>query len=39
MDQPRTDDDQLVARTQSGDAGAFDELVVKYSPAPLRPGL
>jgi len=33
MDQPRTDEDQaLVARTQSGDAAAFDELVVKYSP-------
>lgn len=33
MDQPRTDEDQpLVARTQAGDAAAFDELVVKYSP-------
>jgi RNA polymerase sigma-70 factor (ECF subfamily) len=33
MDQPRTDDDQqLVARTQSGDAAAFDQLVVKYTP-------
>jgi RNA polymerase sigma factor (sigma-70 family) len=33
MDQPRTDEDQaLVARTQSGEAAAFDELVVKYSP-------
>ncbi len=33
MDQPRTDEDQqLVARTQDGDAGAFDQLVVKYSP-------
>jgi RNA polymerase sigma factor (sigma-70 family) len=33
MDQPRTDDDQqLVARTQSGDASAFDQLVVKYTP-------
>jgi RNA polymerase sigma-70 factor (ECF subfamily) len=33
MDQPRTDEDQaLVARAQSGDATAFDELVVKYSP-------
>jgi len=32
-DQPRTDEDQpLVARAQSGDAAAFDELVVKYSP-------
>lgn len=33
MDQPRTDDDQqLVARTQAGDASAFDDLVVKYTP-------
>ena len=33
MDQPRIDEDQpLVARAQSGDAAAFDELVVKYSP-------
>src|ERR1700716_1475204 len=33
MDQPRTDEDQqLVARTQSGDAAAFDDLVVKYTP-------
>src|SRR5437879_3085472 len=33
MDQRRTDEDQqLVARTQSGDAGAFDQLVVKYTP-------
>src|SRR5471030_731248 len=33
MDQPRTDEDQaLVARAQSGDAAAFDDLVVKYSP-------
>jgi len=33
MDQPRTDEDQqLVARTQEGDASAFDELVVKYTP-------
>ncbi len=33
MDQPRVDPDQeLVKRTQSGDAGAFDELVIKYSP-------
>src|SRR5436309_856527 len=33
MDQARTDDDQqLVARAQSGDAGAFDQLVVKYTP-------
>jgi RNA polymerase sigma-70 factor (ECF subfamily) len=33
MDQPRTDEDQaLVTRAQSGDAAAFDELVVKYSP-------
>src|SRR5947208_16499378 len=33
MDQPRTDQDQeLVKRTQAGDAGAFDELVIKYTP-------
>jgi RNA polymerase sigma-70 factor (ECF subfamily) len=33
MDRSRADEDQeLVARTQAGDAGAFDQLVVKYSP-------
>src|SRR4029077_4308212 len=33
MDQPRTDPDQeLVKRTQSGDAAAFDQLVIKYTP-------
>jgi RNA polymerase sigma factor (sigma-70 family) len=33
MDQPKTNEDQeLVARTQSGDAAAFDQLVVKYTP-------
>jgi RNA polymerase sigma factor (sigma-70 family) len=33
MDQPRKDEDQqLVARTQGGEASAFDELVVKYTP-------
>ncbi len=33
MDQARIDEDQaLVARTQAGDAAAFDQLVVKYSP-------
>jgi RNA polymerase sigma factor (sigma-70 family) len=33
MDQPRIDEDQeLVRRAQSGDAAAFDDLVVKYSP-------
>ena len=33
MDEARKDEDQrLVARTQQGDAGAFDELVVKYTP-------
>jgi RNA polymerase sigma factor (sigma-70 family) len=33
MDRSRTDEDQqLVSRTQAGDAGAFDQLVVKYSP-------
>lgn len=33
MEQPRPDEDkELVSRTQSGEAGAFDELVVKYTP-------
>src|SRR5437870_8689309 len=33
MHKPRTDEDQeLVRRTQSGDANAFDQLVVKYTP-------
>src|SRR5437660_5432208 len=33
MDKPRTDEDQqLVARTQDGDASACDQLVVKYTP-------
>jgi RNA polymerase sigma factor (sigma-70 family) len=33
MDQARTDEDQdLVARTQAGEAAAFDQLVVKYTP-------
>src|SRR4051795_12647694 len=33
MDRSRADEDQeLVARTQAGEAGAFDQLVVKYSP-------
>jgi RNA polymerase sigma factor (sigma-70 family) len=33
MDQPKIDEDQqLVARTQDGDAAAFDQLVVKYTP-------
>lgn len=33
MDQPRIDEDQaLVARTQAGEAAAFDQLVVKYTP-------
>ncbi len=33
MDQPRIDEDKaLVARAQAGDAAAFDDLVVKYSP-------
>ncbi len=31
-DLSRKQDDELIARTQSGDATAFDELVVKYSP-------
>ena len=33
MEKPKADEDQqLVARTQSGDASAFDQLVVKYTP-------
>src|SRR5213596_2190009 len=33
MDQPRTDEDQeLLTRTKSGDASAFDQLVIKYTP-------
>jgi len=28
----RQQDDALIARTQAGDAAAFDELIVKYSP-------
>jgi RNA polymerase sigma factor (sigma-70 family) len=33
MDEPRKDEDQqLVARAQEGDASAFDQLVVKYTP-------
>src|SRR5213594_5214995 len=33
MEKPKTDEDQqLVARTQEGEAAAFDQLVVKYSP-------
>src|SRR5262245_58051127 len=33
MDQPRSDPDQeLVRRTQTGEASAFDDLVVKYTP-------
>src|ERR1700693_1788667 len=33
MDQPRTDPDHALARrTQAGDAAAFDELVIKYTP-------
>ena len=31
-DESRRQDDDLVARTQSGDTTAFDELIVKYSP-------
>jgi RNA polymerase sigma-70 factor (ECF subfamily) len=31
-EESRKQDDELVSRTQSGDAGAFDELIVKYSP-------
>src|SRR6266513_1083776 len=33
MDKPRTDEDQEFGRrTQSGDASAFDQLVMKYTP-------
>ena len=32
MDNPETPDGELVARTQAGDARAFDELVVRFSP-------
>ena len=33
MEQPGSDEDkQLVSRAQSGETGAFDELVVKYAP-------
>src|SRR5260370_34286110 len=33
MDQPRSDPDpELVKRTQAGEASAFDDLVVKYTP-------
>ena len=40
MDQPRNDEDQqLVARTQAGDAGAFDRAGGQIHPASLRPGL
>ena len=31
-DDSRRQDDELVARSQAGDASAFDELIVKYSP-------
>jgi len=31
-DLSRKQDDELIARTQAGEAAAFDELVVKYSP-------
>ncbi|HYR59674.1 MAG TPA: sigma-70 family RNA polymerase sigma factor [Chthoniobacteraceae bacterium] len=31
-EQSRQRDDELIARTQAGDASAFDELIVKYSP-------
>lgn len=32
MDSPETPDEELVARTQAGNARAFDELVVRFSP-------
>ncbi len=31
-DSSRKQDDELIARTRAGDATAFDELIVKYSP-------
>ena len=31
-DPSRIQDDELIARTRAGDASAFDELIVKYSP-------
>lgn len=31
-DASRQQDNELIARTQAGDASAFDELIVKYSP-------
>ena len=31
-DESRKQDDELIARTQAGDATAFDELIIKYSP-------
>jgi len=31
-DSSRKQDDELIARTRAGDASAFDELIVKYSP-------
>ena len=31
-DASRQQDNELIARTQAGDAGAFDELIIKYSP-------
>src|ERR1700761_2293133 len=31
-DAPETPDQELIARTQAGDPGAFDDLVVRYSP-------
>ena len=31
-EESRKQDDELIARTQAGDAAAFDELIVKYSP-------
>lgn len=31
-EQSRQQDDELIARTQAGEAAAFDELIVKYSP-------
>lgn len=32
MEIPETPDEELVARTKAGDASAFDQLIVRYSP-------
>jgi len=32
MEAPETPDQELIARTQAGDPGAFDQLIIRYSP-------